>query len=703
MYSSSEEKKLFEEGKQFLENSASPSSYKNLIKVLQYHEWRYAVKSDPVISDFEFDQLFDQLKEIEKKNPTLIQPDSPTQRVANDLNPEFDPVTHLTPMLSLGNSYNAKDLEDFDKQIKKLTKNDDAVEYSIEPKYDGGSIALVYEGDALVRAATRGNGVEGEEMTPNAIALPSIPLKALFSKHGIHRAELRGEAIIPLSTFHKVNKERQAKGQKIFANPRNAASGGLRMKDPNETRDRGIEVFIFQMSYAVDLEGQDVLTRFKKHSEHLNLLADIGFKVPSSGRAQAKDINEVAKFVIEYEAKRETLDYEIDGMVVKVDDLLVQEQIGYTQHHPRWAIAFKFKAKQATTTLLDVEYQIGKVGSITPVAKVEPVFLAGVTISSISLHNEEFIKSKDLRIGDKVLVERAGDVIPYIVKSLPDLRTGKEQVIEFPKYCPRNHEEPSELVQYEGEAAWRCPVCQYGRDNLQKIIFHVSKDAMDIDGFGKSNVERFYEMGWIQDISDIYNLDYDKILELEGFGQKSVDKMRDSIEKVKTNPNRRMLYGLSIHHLGKKASKLLAEKIDHIYELKDWNPEDFTTIKDIGPVVAENVLKWFEYPGNFEMLQRMESYGLDFNQKEEDKPLEIDDDALLAGKTILFTGTLLNLKRGEAKKIAEQHGAKNISAVSKNLDILVVGEKAGSKLTKAQALGTVTIMTEAEFIDFLNL
>ncbi len=703
MYNSSEEKKLFEEGKHFLSKPAVISSYSDLIKVLQYHEWRYAVKNDPVISDYEYDQLFDQLKAIEKENPDIIQQDSPTQRVASDLNPDFDPVTHLTPMLSLGNSYNAEDLQDFDKQIKKLTKNEDDVAYSIEPKYDGGSIALVYEDDRLIRAATRGNGVEGEEMTPNAKALPSIPLKAMFSKYGIHRAELRGEAIIPLKIFNRVNKERESKGHKIFANPRNAASGGLRMKDPNETRERGIEVFVFQMSYAVDKNEQDVLTNFKKHSEHLNLLADLGFKVPTSGRALVNDIEEVASFVIDYEGKRESLDYEIDGMVVKVDDLLVQEEIGYTQHHPRWAIAFKFKAKQATTTLLDVEYQIGKVGSITPVAKVEPVFLAGVTISSISLHNEEFIKSKDLRIGDKVLVERAGDVIPYIVKSLPDLRSGSETVIKFPKYCPRNHGEKSTLVQYEGEAAWRCPICQYGRDNLQKIIFHVSKDAMDIDGFGKSNVERFYEMGWIQDISDIYNLDYEKILELDGFGQKSVDKMRASIEKVKTNPNRRMLYGLSIHHLGKKASKLLAEKINHIYELKDWAPEDFTTIKDIGPVVAENVLKWFEFPGNLEMLERMESYGLDFTQKEEDKPLVISDDAPLAGKTILFTGTLVNLKRGEAKKIAEENGAKNISAVSKNLDILVVGEKAGSKLAKAEALGTVTIMTEAEFIDFLNL
>ncbi len=703
MYKASEEKEFYKDSKHFLNNQPIASSYDRLIEILTYHEWRYAVKNDPVISDFEYDKLFDALKEIENNNPLLIRPDSPTQRIASDLNPDFPSVKHLTSMLSLGNSYNAEDLIDFDKSIKKLIKEEKDIIYNVEPKFDGGSIALVYENDFLIKAATRGNGVEGEDITPNAKSLKSVPLKAAFSKYGITKAELRGEAIIPLKIFKKVNKERETEGLKIFANPRNAATGGLRTKDANETSNRGIEIFMFQLSYAEDNDGNNVLSSFINHSDHLELLSDIGFKVPIDGQLVANNIDEVVKFVSKFESKRDSLDYEIDGMVVKVNDLKVQDRVGSTQHHPRWAIAYKFKAKQATTTLLDVEYQIGKVGSVTPVAKVEPVFLAGVTISSISLHNEDFIKQKDLRIGDKVLVERAGDVIPYIVKSLADLRTGDEKRIQFPKYCPRDHGDKSKLIQYADEAAWRCPICQFGRDNIQKIIFHVSKAAMDIDGFGKSNVERFYELGWVNDISDIYNLDYEKIMALDGFGEKSALKIQAAVEKAKSNSLQKFLSSLSIHHLGKKASKLIAQEINHVYDLQSWTIEDFTNIKDIGPVVAENVKAWFEFPGNLEMLQRLEERGVNLKQTEEDIPKQIREDAPLSGKSILFTGSLQNLNRKEAQEIAEMNGAKNISGVSKKLDILVVGEKAGSKLTKAQALGTVKIMTEQEFIDLLKL
>ncbi len=704
MYSSSQEKELFEQSKHFLKFPAEQKSYDLLIDVLVYHEWRYAIQNDPVISDFEYDQLFDQLKKLESQDSKIIRPDSPTQRVTTDLNPEFPSVDHLTPMLSLGNSYNAEDLKDFDRQIKKLLGTEEDISYNIEPKYDGGSIALVYENDMLLRAATRGNGVQGEEMTPNARALPSIPLKAAFSKFGIHTAELRGEAIIPKDLFKKINEERETKGLKLFANPRNSAAGGLRMKRPSETRDRGIEVFIFQMSYAADKDGNDILASFGKHSEHVHMLGEIGFKIPIDGSKVVNKIDDVSKFISTWEPKRDSLNYEIDGMVIKVDDLASQAKIGYTQHHPKWAIAYKFKAKQATTTLLDVEYQVGKVGSITPVAKVEPVFLAGVTISSISLHNEDFITQKDLRIGDKVLIERAGDVIPYIVKSMEDLRTGDEKPIEFPKHCPVNGTDaPVELVKVEGEAAWRCPDCQCGKQNLQKIIFHISKDAMDIDGFGKSYVERFHEMGWVKDITDVYNLDYEAISQLEGFGTRSAQKIEKAIDKAKQNPIQRLLHSLSVHHLGKKASKIIAQKINHVLDLKDWTLEDFTSIKDIGPVVAENVIEFFQDEKNVEMLKTLESYGVNLTQTEADKPIEVSDDAPLVGKTILFTGTLQTLKRNEAKKIAEENGAKAISAVSSNLNILVVGEKAGSKLTKAQALGTVQIMTEQEFIELLNL
>jgi DNA ligase (NAD+) len=390
-------------------------------------------------------------------------------------------------------------------------------------------------------------------------------------------------------------------------------------------------------------------------------------------------------------------------MVVKVNSYKLQELCGSTAHHPRWAIAFKFKAKQATSKLINVEYQVGKIGSITPVAKIEPVYLAGVTVSSISLHNEDFIKSKDLRLGDTVLIERAGDVIPYIVKSMEELRDGSEVSISFPEYCPINKSgDKIKLVREENESAWRCPDCICGAQYLQKMIFHVGKDGMDIDGFGESYVKRFYELGWLKDISDIYNLDYDNIAQLEGFGKKSSEKIKSSVDKAKHNPIYKLLQSLSIHHLGKKASKLLAEQITSVFDLQDWTKDKFTEIKDIGPVVAENVIEWFSHKKNIDILRKMESYGVNIFQTEEDKPLLTASEGILAGKTILFTGTLTTMGRKEAEELAAKNGAKNISAVSSNLHILVVGEKAGSKLTKAKSIGTVEILSEEEFIRLLQ-
>ena len=390
-------------------------------------------------------------------------------------------------------------------------------------------------------------------------------------------------------------------------------------------------------------------------------------------------------------------------MVVKVNSRELQDRSGYTAHHPRWAIAFKFRAKQATTKLLNVEYQVGKIGSITPVAKLQPVQLAGVTVSSVSLHNEDFIKGKDLRLGDTVLVERAGDVIPYIVKAMDELRDGSEIPIEFPAYCPINHTEtPVKLIRMEDEAAWRCPDCVCGAQDLQRIIFHVSKGAMDIEGLGKSIVERFFDVGWIRTIADIYRIDYEKVSELEGFGEKSAENMRQSIEKAKQNPIQRLLHSLSIHHMGKKVSKLLAAEVTHVLDLKDWTLEDFTNIKDVGPIVAKNVMEWFAIPKNVALLEEMEALGVNLQQTEEDRPKAVSADSPIAGKTILFTGTLQTMGRKEAQARAEALGAKNISAVSGNLDILVAGEKAGSKLKKAQALGTVQVLTEEDFIQLIS-
>ena len=606
----------------------------------------------------------------------------------------------------MANSYNAEDLASFDKSVKRYLNipEEQNIEYSVEPKFDGGSIAVLYENDFLIRAATRGNGTMGEEMTANARTMPSIPLRAPLAELGIYKAEMRGEALIRKDNFAKINAQRETDGHALFANPRNAATGGLRTKDPNETRNRELEAFIFQLAYAVDKDGNDKLQELNTHYESIVLMGQLGFKIPQNEMKTCVNIKEVADYCATWEDKREKYEYEVDGLVVKVNDLKLQERSGSTQHHPRWAIAYKFKAKQATSILTDIEYQVGKIGSITPVAKIEPVQLAGVTVSSVSLHNEDFIKTKDLRLGDTVLVERAGDVIPYIVKSMEELRDGSQVPVEYPTVCPINPDtdNPVTLFKEEGESAWRCLKCTCGQQDLQRMIFHVSKNAMDIDGFGKSYVETFHSHGWLKDISDVYNLDYNAIKTLEGFGSKSAEKLLSAVNKAKGNPIHRLLHSLSIHHLGKKASKLIAAEINHVFDLQYWDKEKFTSIKDIGPVVADNVIAYFSDPDHIAMLHRIEERGVNMKQTKEDRPLVVSEDAPLSGKTILFTGSLQLMGRKEAQKLAEQNGAKNISAVSSNLNILVAGEKAGSKLKKAQALGSVLIMTEEEFVALIE-
>ena len=706
MYTPKQEKNFYNTSKKWLSSSAKVLEISELKDLLRYHEWKYYVRNSPTLADYEYDQLYKQLEAIEAANPNLITQDSPTQRVANDLSGNLDPVAHVVPMLSLANSYNTEDLASFDKSVKRYLNipEEQNIEYSVEPKFDGGSIAVLYEDDFLIRAATRGNGTMGEEMTANARTMPSIPLRAPLAELGIYKAEMRGEALIRKDNFAKINAQRETDGHALFANPRNAATGGLRTKDPNETRNRELEAFIFQLAYAVDKDGNDKLQELNTHYESIVLMGQLGFKIPQNEMKTCVNIKEVADYCATWEDKREKYEYEVDGLVVKVNDLKLQERSGSTQHHPRWAIAYKFKAKQATSILTDIEYQVGKIGSITPIAKIEPVQLAGVTVSSVSLHNEDFIKTKDLRLGDTVLVERAGDVIPYIVKSMEELRDGSQVPVEYPTVCPINPDtdNPVTLVKEEGESAWRCLKCTCGQQDLQRMIFHVSKNAMDINGFGKSYVENFHSHGWLKDISDVYNLDYNAVKTLEGFGSKSAEKLLSAVNKAKGNPIHRLLHSLSIHHLGKKASKLIAAEINHIFDLQYWNKEKFTSIKDIGPVVADNVIAYFSDPDHIAMLHRIEERGVNMKQTEEDRPLVVSENAPLSGKTILFTGSLQLMGRKEAQKLAEQNGAKNISAVSSNLNILVAGEKAGSKLKKAQALGSVLIMTEEEFVALIE-
>ncbi len=712
MYSKKDQKRLFELSKSLLLNKSIPNKLQavtevqDLHYVIKYHEWKYYIQNDPVLSDFEYDHLFKRLEALEAEFPDLITTDSPTQRVSPDLTTDFPSAEHLTPMLSLANSYNEEDLISFDESIKRVLgiEKEEDLEYVVEPKFDGGTIALVYENDILTRGATRGNGTKGEEMTNNARVIHSIPLKAEFSKWGIHKVELRGEVLIKISNFDKVNEAREKAGQSIFANARNAATGGLRMKDPKEVEKRKLEAFIYQLGFATDQNGKDVLNQFKSHYGSIKALGDVGFKIPKEGYdlKKCKNIKEAADFCNYWQENREKYPYEIDGMVVKVNNLHLQEEAGYTSHHPRWAIAFKFKAKQATTQLLNVEYQVGKIGSITPVAKLDPVQLAGVTVSNVSLHNADFIASKDLRIGDTVLVERAGDVIPYIVKAMEDLRDGSEQAITFPQFCPMNENEEIELIREEGEAAWRCLNCTCGAQSRQRLIFHVSKSGMDIDGFGKAYVEKFQEMGWLNSLADVYRLDYEAIAQLEGFGTRSATKLKDAIDLAKKNPIKKFLQSLTIHHLGRRASEIIAGEINHVLDLQEWDLEKFTSIKDIGPVLAQNTIDYFSDPKNIVLLQEIESLGVNLTQTEEDKKPEPIEGGPFSGKTILFTGALQEMSRNEAKKIALLNGAKVLSSISAKLNILVVGEKAGSKLKKAQDLGTVEIISEAEFLQLVE-
>ncbi len=701
-YSEDEQRRLTDLTKQTLEAGATapdPGAQVVLLRdLIRFHEWRYYVLDDPLVSDYEYDQLFKQLQQIEHEHPHLLHPDSPTQRVSADLAEGFPTVPHLRPMLSLDNSYDEADVADFDRQVRKLCGlgPDGVVEYCVEPKYDGGTIVLLYEGDRLVRAATRGNGTEGEEITNNARAIRTIPLDAEFSALGIQRIELRGEALIRKSRFKDINAARELEGLPLLANPRNAATGALRVKDRKEVVTRKLEAFVYQISRAEDAAGREVTDALRTQDQSIACLDTLGFKVPGEQRKVCQGVAEVVAFCREWEDRRDSYDYEIDGMVVKVNDLRLQELCGATSHHPRWAVAFKFKARQATSRLLRVEFQVGKTGAITPVAKIEPVPLAGVIVSSVSLHNEDFIESRDIRLGDTVLVERAGDVIPYIVKTMPELRTGTEEQIRFPGDCPSC---TSKLVREEGVAAWRCVNTACPAQSLQRMIYHVSKEGMDIDGFGRSFVERFMELGWLRDISDIYRLDFDVIASLEGFGQRSAENLRLSIDQARKNPIHKLLRSLSIPQLGKKAARLIAERCTYVPDLAHWTEEDFTSIKEIGPILARNVMAFFHEVSNVEILQRMEELGVNMRQSAEDKPVVSGVDGPLSGKTILFTGTLHQMGRNEAQKMAETAGAKNISAVSGNLNILVVGENAGSKLKKAEALGTVEIWTEQEFLD----
>jgi len=685
---------------------------------LRFHEYRYAIMNDPLISDFEYDGLYKQLEHIESAHPELVTADSPTQRVARGLTKEFPTTQHLVPMLSLENSYNEQDLLDWDRRARELTGLD-VLEYCVEPKFDGASISLTYENDVLLRGVTRGDGVAGDEITANIRQIRSVPLGAAFSRYGLQVVEIRGEVLINKNNFKKYNEALAEQNLAPLANPRNAAAGSLRIKDPKEVSRRNLEAFLYHISYFTTLEGWQmtdghlanaegeevgevrskdlpVHPALKTHSGCLQMLWDLGFRSPQKEKKVVKGIQAVVDYCHEFETQRDDLPYEIDGMVIKVNSIALQDKMGMTTHHPRWAIAFKFKARQATSTLRKVEFQVGRTGSITPVAKLDPVPLGGVTVSSVSLFNEEVVREKDLKIGDQVLVERAGDVIPYIVKPLTDVRTGKETPIVFPTLCPVCK---SKLEKPEGEAVWRCVNIDCPAQVVERIIHFASKDAMDIRSFGDANVRKFYELEFLKDIPGIYHLPFDKIRTLEGFGEKSVNNLQAAIETSKQQPLHRLIFGLGIRYVGETTAKTLAAAVSHLNDFTEYSLEDLQNLEDVGVKVATSVYQFFHNKDNKALLEKLESLGLNLKSQKAAPSTEGN----LNGQTFLFTGTLNRLKRSDAEEAVEKNGGKLLSGVSSKLNFLIVGEDAGSKLEKAKKIPSIQILTEDEFIKMVNI
>lgn len=696
MYNQAQTKELQQLTTQWLTGAAkidtknlSLQDIEKLRDVLRFHEYRYYIQNDPFISDFEYDTLYKLLEKYEKENPTSITADSPTQRVGSGLVKDFPKVDHLVPMLSLENSYNAEDLMDWDRKARELSGLNE-VEYCVEPKFDGASISLIYENDFLTRAATRGDGVTGDEITINTKQIKSVPLSAKFSAYKIEQVEIRGEVLINKNNFKAYNQKLMEEGLPPLANPRNAAAGTLRIKDTAEVGRRNLEVFLYHVSYFTSDNEKAPGT----HSGMLEMLWNLGFRSPKKEMKVVKGIDKVIEYVNEFEIKRDDLPYEVDGMVIKVNDLHLQDKLGMTSHHPRWAIAYKFKARQATSKLIGVEFQVGRTGAVTPVAKIEPVQVGGVTVSSISIHNEDYIKEKNLLLGDSILIERSGDVIPQIVKSFPELRKGTETKIIFPSICPVcNHP----LFKPEEEAVWRCININCEAQVVERIIHFVSKDAMDIKSFGDANVRKFYTENLLKDVPGVYQLNFDAIAKMEGFGKKSVDNLKAAIEASKLQPLHRLIYALGIRYVGETTAKTLANTVEHILDFKNYTEEQLQQMEDVGVKVADSIYRFFKDESNIKMIEKLGELGVSLiNQKK-----QVAENDSLAGQNFLFTGTLAKLKRSEAEALVEKNGGKIVSGVSSKLNYLVVGEDAGSKLEKAKKINSIKIVTEEDFIKML--
>lgn len=653
--------------------------------ILKYNQYYYT-NNESLISDVEYDNLIKELKELEEQYPQFKNVESPTEKVGatNLRESKFQKITHKKPMLSLSNTYNEGEIGDFIERVRKLIPEDKELKYALELKLDGLSISVQYEKGKLVRGVTRGDGAIGEDVTENIMEIATIP-------HELPEPldlEVRGEIVLPLSNFLKLNERRMEAGEEVFANPRNAASGTLRQIDSSIIKERGLDSYFY---FLVDAEKYGV----KTHSESIKFLEKLGFK--TTGVCEVLESASKLKKRIDYwEKEKENLDYETDGMVIKVDELELWNILGNTTKSPRWAIAYKFPAKQVTTTMLGVTWQVGRTGKVTPVAELEEVLLSGSKVKRASLHNFHEIERKDIRIGDKVFIEKAAEIIPQVVKSIKEFRDGSEIQIVEPTECPVCQ---SPVAREEGQVDIKCTNPNCPGKIKGRIEYFVSRDAMNISGFGSKMVEKMLELGFIKNAGDIYNLKSheEELVKIEKMGKRSVEKLLESIEESKKRDYSKVLYALGIPFIGKYSGKLLANASGNIDKLMNMSVEELMEIDGVGDKGAKAVYDFFRDSENLQLIEVLRGYGLQFAQ--EVKEEQSSEERIFEGKTFLFTGTLKNFKREEIKEEIEKLGGKNLSAVSKNLDYLIIGEKAGSKLKKAQELGTVKILTEDEFLE----
>lgn len=654
-----------------------------LKQTLNRHNYNYYVKNQPEISDFEFDGLLKQLEALEKAHPEFFDPNSPTQRVGDDRDQRFEQAVHNYPMLSLANTYNEQELRDFDARIQKSIGRN--YSYVCELKFDGVSISLRYENGTLQKAVTRGDGTQGDDVTANVKTIKSIPLKLNPGDYPAN-FEIRGEIYLPKDKFLQMNEEREQQGEKTFANPRNAAAGSLKLMRSSAVAKRPLDCFLYYIM-------ADALPS-SSHFDNMQKAASWGFRVPETMK-RAQNIDEVLSFIAHWETERHNLPYEIDGIVIKVDELDAQNELGFTAKSPRWAISYKYKAEQAITKLLSIDFQVGRTGVVTPVANLEPVFLAGTTVKRASLHNYDIIKNLDLHFDDWVYVEKGGEIIPKITRVDTTQRSPQAKPVTFIEHCP---ECGTELVRNEGEAAYVCPNENHCPPQQRgKFVHFISRKAMNIEWLGEETIQLFLSQGLIETLPDLYELQAADIAKLERLGEKSAKNIIESIEKSKQVPMHRVLFGLGIKFVGETVAKTLAAEVQSIEKLAETPEVDLVAIDEIGVKIAQSIRKWFDNEENLKLVERLKNHGLQLTAQKK----EATGNAL-EGLKIVATGKLTNFSRDEIKEAIEMNGGKAISAISAQTDYLLAGDKAGeSKLNKARQLG-VKIITEEEFLNMIN-